>query len=256
MLTGVQGLLIDLDGVLYIGRREIPGAVNALHTIKERGFPYRFVTNTTRMSRKTIAQHLIDLGFSVTPSEIVSPPSVAAHYIRQQGESRYYLLANRYIVDAFIGLTKTDDHPDFVVVGDLGRRFTFDTLNRAFRLIVEGAEILALQKNRYWTTEEGPTLDAGPFVAALEYATGKHAVVVGKPERAFFEVALAELNLHAYQVAMVGDSIDTDVDGAQRAGLQGILVRTGHYRPDYLTQSPVKPDLVIDSIADLPKYLP
>ncbi|MBI4552747.1 MAG: TIGR01458 family HAD-type hydrolase [Candidatus Latescibacteria bacterium] len=255
-LRAIRGLLIDLDGVLYIGRRTIPGALQAIKAIKARRFPYRFVTNTTRMGRKTIAQHLIGLGFPVTPSEIISPPSAAAQYIRQQGKSRYYLLANRYIQDAFMGLTETDDHPDFVVVGDLGRRFTFDALNRAFRLILAGADILALQKNRYWTTETGPVLDAGSFVAALEYATGKRAVVVGKPEQAFFELALAELNLRPFQVAMVGDNLDSDVGGAQQAGLQGVLVRTGNYRPEHLTESTVKPDLIIDSIAALPVHLP
>jgi HAD superfamily hydrolase (TIGR01458 family) len=112
---------------------------------------------------------------------------------------------------------------------------------------MQGAKLLALQKNRYWQTDVGLSLDAGPFVAALEYASGKRASVVGKPERDFFRLALEDLRLEANEVAMVGDDVEADVIGAKRAGLMGIQVRTGKWRADTR-----KADLVIDSIADLP----
>jgi HAD superfamily hydrolase (TIGR01458 family) len=144
----------------------------------------------------------------------------------------------------------TDDHPDYVLVGDLGEDFTYARLNPAFRHLMDGAELLALQKNRYWQTDVGLSLDAGPFVAALEFASGKKASVVGKPEREFFRLALEDIGLEAGQVAMVGDDAEADVAGAKRAGLVGIQVRTGKWRADA-----GEADLVIDSVADLPRVM-
>jgi HAD superfamily hydrolase (TIGR01458 family) len=144
-------------------------------------------------------------------------------------------------------LTLTDERPDYVLIGDLGEGFTYERLNGAFRHLMEGAELLALQKNRYWQTEVGLALDAGPFVAALEFASGKKASVVGKPEREFFRLALEDLGLEAGQVAMVGDDAEADVVGARRAGLVGIQVRTGKWQADV-----GEADRVIDSVADLP----
>lgn len=251
----IKGILIDLDGVLYLNQEVIPGACETVRALQAAGRPYRFVTNTTRMNRETIARHLEDLGFSATPEDIISPPVAAAGYMRQQGYERYHLLAAPELQEAFTGLTAVDDRADVVVIGDLGRLFTFDRLNHAFRLILAGADMLALHKDRFWQTETGPQLDTGAFVTALEYSSGKQATVVGKPERAFFEMALAALGLPAHSVAMVGDSIETDIGGAQRAGLTGILVRTGNYRFMTEKDSNVVPYRIIDSIADMPLLL-
>ena len=144
--------------------------------------------------------------------------------------------------------------PGAVVVGDLGAAWTFDLMNRAFRQLLGGAELLAIQRNRYWKTQDGLTLDAGPFVAALEYAAGKQAVTAGKPSAAFFEAAARSLGLPASQVLMVGDDVASDVEGAMAAGLRGALVRTGKFRPGDLERE-TPPDAVIDSIADLPRLL-
>jgi HAD superfamily hydrolase (TIGR01458 family) len=139
-------------------------------------------------------------------------------------------------------------------LGDLGEGFTYARLDGAFRRLMSGAELVALQKNRYWEREDGLYLDAGPFVAALEYASGKTATVIGKPEAPFFEAALVDLALQAREVAMVGDDIETDVAGAQRAGLRGVQVKTGKYRAG-VSMRRAEPDLVLDSVAGLPEAL-
>lgn len=251
-IAHIQGFLIDLDGVLYLNRQVISGACEAVRAVQTSGRSYRFVTNTTRMNRDTVARHLNELGFVATPDDIISPPVAAAQYMKRLGYERYHLLAVPELQEAFSGLTAVDEKADVVVVGDLGGMFTFDRLNHAFRLIMDGAGILALHKDRFWQTETGPQLDTGAFVTALEYSTGKQATVVGKPELAFFEMALSDLDLPAHAVAMVGDSIDTDIGGARRAGLTGILVRTGNYQFVTEADSTVVPDILIDSIADLP----
>jgi ribonucleotide monophosphatase NagD (HAD superfamily) len=118
---------------------------------------------------------------------------------------------------------------------------------------MDGAALIALQRNRYWETAKGLSLDAGPFVAALEYATGLEAEVMGKPSGAFFELALGELGVSADQAAMVGDDVEADVAGAMDAGLAGILVTTGKYREDLVRESGIEPTAVADSIADVPR---
>jgi HAD superfamily hydrolase (TIGR01458 family) len=144
---------------------------------------------------------------------------------------------------------------DAVVVGDLGPDFTYDRLNAAFRLLLDGALLVALQKNRSWRTPDGLSLDVGPFVAALEYAARREAIVVGKPSRAFFETVLADVGVPPDLAAMIGDDVESDVGGALRAGLAGILVRTGKHREKAVRASGVEPTLTLDSFAELPDAL-
>ena len=154
----------------------------------------------------------------------------------------------------FAALEETDD-AQAVIVGDLGDAFGYDVLNRAFRQVMDGAELIALQKNRYWLRADGLSLDVGPFVAALEYATGREAYVVGKPARAFFDEILRGLGVAADAAAMVGDDVESDIGGAMRAGLAGILVRTGKYREGAAWLAGVEPTATVDSIADVPSLL-
>jgi HAD superfamily hydrolase (TIGR01458 family) len=137
-------------------------------------------------------------------------------------------------------------------VGDLGAAWSFEHMNRAFRQVLAGARLVALQRNRYWKTAGGLSLDAGPFVAALEYAAGVEATLVGKPSRAFFDIAVASLGVPASDVVMVGDDPMSDVAGAHGAGCAGVLVRTGKYRPGDDLPAGRLPDAVVDSVADLP----
>jgi len=150
----------------------------------------------------------------------------------------------------FDGLTVVDRDPQVVVVGDLASGFDYATLNRAFQAVLGGAELLALQKDRFWRVRDELVLDAGPFVVALEYATGRNARLVGKPSRDFFRVALEGMGIPPQQVAMVGDDIENDVKGAQEAGLLGILVQTGKYRPDLVERTGIQPDLVVKNLGD------
>lgn len=251
----IRGLLIDLDGVLYLNHELVPGALDAISSIRASGMPFRFVTNTTRMNPASISNHMRNLGFEASPDEIISPPVAAAAYMKQNGLQSYHLLASPDLDEAFSEFRAQDEGADAVIIGDLGEVFTFDRLNTAFRVIMAGARILALHKDRFWQTESGPRLDTGAFVSALEFASGKQALVVGKPDKAFFDIALQNLQLDSSSVAMVGDSIETDIGGAMEGGLLGILVRTGNYLFHDENQSHVNPDFIIDSIVDLPALL-
>jgi HAD superfamily hydrolase (TIGR01458 family) len=249
----IQGFLLDLDGVLSVGNHPVPGAVETLSDLRKRGCPIRFVSNSTRRSRASVAGRLKTMGFLIDEREILTPAVAAASMLGREGKTAFLITtgdAHRDFEDA--GITMTGDHPDAVVIGDAGDRFTYELLNRAMRMILSGARLIALERDRTWMGPDGLMLSAGPFVAALEYATGKEATCVGKPSPGFFSTALEGLGIPASGTAMVGDDIQTDIGGAQRCGMQGILVRTGKFREDLLARSGVIPDLIIDSVADLP----
>ena len=244
----IRGLLLDLDGTLYVGNQPIEGAREAVESLRASGLALRYVTNTTRKPRREVSEHLRSLGFRVEEAEIFTPARAASGLI---GDKSCYPLVDESLLEDLREITLDENRPDYVLVGDLGEDFTYDRVNAAFRYLVGGAELLALQKNRYWRTQEGLSLDAGPFVAALEYASGKSATVVGKPERDFFRLALEDMGLGPHEVAMVGDDAEADVAGAQAAGLHGILVKTGKYHP----KAAGEPDLLLDSVASLPEAL-
>ena len=240
---------MDLDGTLYEGGEPVPGALEAVGRLKGAGLGARYVTNTTRRPRRAVAEGMRALGFRVEEDEVFTPARAAVATI---GSGSCFPLVAEALVEDLAGITFEDQRPDHVLVGDLGEGFTYARLDAAFRCLVEGAGLIALQKNRYWQTDTGLSLDAGPFVAALEYASGKVATVVGKPRTEFFGAALEDLGLGAGEVAMVGDDPVSDVAGAKRAGLVAVQVRTGKWRPgDDVEEA----DLVLGSIADLPAAL-
>ena len=253
-LRDVRGVVLDLDGTVYAGESAIPGAPAAVEALRSAGLGVRFATNTTRLSRGALVERLRRLGIDVEAEDLITAPVAAAAWLR----ARRVRTVALYVADAgradFDEFRVDERAPGAVVVGDLGAAWTFDLLNRAFRQLLEGAELLAIQRNRYWKTDDGLTLDAGPFVAALEHAAGRQAVTAGKPSAAFFAAAVQSLDLPASQVVMAGDDIVSDVEGALAAGLRGVLVRTGKFRPGDLERE-TAPDAVIDSIAELPRLL-
>ena len=246
----VRGLLIDLDGVLYVGRRPIEGAAEKLQELSDRGLPWRLLTNTTTRTRSALAEDLRALGFEVSVDQISTAPMAAVRYLKQRGITRCKLLLAPE-VSAELGLRVAERNADAVVIGDIGPKWNYDLLNEAFRELIEGAELVALHRNRFWQTEQGLMLDIGAFIAGLEYATGQGAHVVGKPSPAFFQSAVDAMGLQPNQVAMIGDDIESDVGGAQALGMRGILVRTGKYRREFAELSRTRPSLTIDSFAHL-----
>ena len=248
------GVLLDIDGVLYVGNKPIVGAHEALAELRGLSGGLRLVTNTTSRPRRAIVEHLHRLGFEVALEEVLTPASMAERHCRERGYRSVALLASAGLREDFAALESAPLGPatDAVILGDLGEDFTPAVLNSAFRALMEGAELVALQHNRYWRRADGLSLDVGAYSAALEYASGVEAVVVGKPARAFFEAAIADIGLSSG--VMIGDDVEADVGGAMAAGLPGILVRTGKYRRDALTAR-VTPTAVVDSIKDVPALL-
>ncbi|MGO9729353.1 MAG: HAD-IIA family hydrolase [Streptosporangiaceae bacterium] len=255
----IRAVLIDIDGVLTVSWRPLPGAVAALHRLRAAGFPLALVTNTTSRTRASIASTLAGAGFPVTDGDILTAAVIAAACLHDRYPGARCLLNRGDITEDLAGLTlaqESDPAPaDVVLVGGAGPEFSYQALNQAFSHLQRGARLVAMHHGLYWRTSEGLQLDAGAFLAGLEQAAGTEAEVVGKPAPAFFATALARLGADAAGTVMVGDDIETDVLAAQRQGLTGVLVKTGKYLPRTHRAANGTPDHVLDSFAGLPALL-
>jgi HAD superfamily hydrolase (TIGR01458 family) len=256
--------LLDLDGTLYAAGAAIPGAVETLDRLRRAGMPFRLVTNTTSRSRAMLVDRLTGYGFRVRAEEIFTATLAGVELLRAAGHRRVAPFLPAGALGDITGLelvggtsgVSGGGPADAVVLGDLGEQWTYQLMQEAFERIMAGAALLALSRDRYWLQGDRLALDAGPFVAALEYATGTSATVAGKPSPAFFAAAAQSLGAgEVGRIAMVGDDLWSDVEGAQRAGLQGWLVRTGKFRDEVLRQSSITPDRIVTSVADLAMYL-
>jgi phospholysine phosphohistidine inorganic pyrophosphate phosphatase len=257
--VNLRGILLDMDGVLYNDQAAIPGAAEAVRWLASRDIPLLFVTNTSSRGRYALALKLRGFSIEADIAHIHTPCVAARTWLATHADGPVALFMRDAARGEFQGLPQVvNEAPEecgAVVIGDLGDAWDYDTLNRAFRLLYyhPNAKLIALGMTRYWRTSSGLCLDVGPYVAALEYATGRTPMVFGKPAPAFFQAAAEQLELTPKEVLMVGDDVRVDVGGAQAAGLRGALVRTGKFCEADLAGE-VKPDAVIGSIADLPEW--
>ncbi|MGW4563603.1 TIGR01458 family HAD-type hydrolase [Streptomyces sp. NPDC004561] len=255
-MASVRAVLIDIDGVLTVSWKPLPGAAEALRAIRAAGLGVVLVTNTTSRTRASIARTLSEAGFDVAADDVLTAPAVTAAHLAGHGPGVRCLLLNSGDIAADLGdVTLVGDDPEVVVLGGAGPEFDYAALNRAFGWLQRGARLVAMHRNLYWRTDAGLQLDSGAFLAGLEQAAQVEAEVTGKPSRAFFETALARLGVGAGQALMVGDDVESDVLAAQRAGLTGVLVRTGKFQPRTLESASGAPDHVVDSFADVPALL-
>jgi HAD superfamily hydrolase (TIGR01458 family) len=254
----MAAILLDVDGVLHVSGTPIPGAAAAVGRLREAGHRLRFVTNSTTRSRVSLAEELRSLGVQLEDAELQTTGAVAARELRGR---RVLALTMAGIVEDLEGVELVGEQADAVLVGgvdetpETNRVFSYMNLARAFSELDAGAELYCLHRNRWWETSRGPLLDGGAFVAGLEYAAEVVATVLGKPSPAYFGAALEALDADPDQAWIVGDDLESDVAGGQQAGLRTVLVRTGKFREDELTRARVAPDVVLDSLADLPRWL-
>lgn len=250
----IEALLLDIDGVLTVSWEPLPGAVEALRRLREDGVPFRLITNTTTKTRADLGATLRGAGFEVDDGEIVTAVVATGAYLRDaHPDGRVFVLSDG---DAAADLEAVDlvdvAEADVIVIGGASDDFAYATMNRIFRRLMDGAQLVGMHRNLYWKTSEGWVLDGGAYIAGLEEATGRRATICGKPEEAYFAAVLRDLGVAPNDAAMVGDDIVSDVLGAKAAGLGGMLVRTGKYRPGDELRHEVEPDHVLESIVDVP----
>ena len=247
-LRPVRGLLLDLDGVVHIRGVALPGSLEAITKLRAARLPFKFVTNTTRRPLARIVADLAALGVDATREDVFTPAALARDFLRQRNLSPF-LVVHPELREDFRDLPSGTT--EAVVVGDASEFFTYELLNEAYRKILDGAPFLALAKNRNFRDVDGElNLDVGAFIAGLEYASGREAIVLGKPSPMFFALALQGLGCAPEDVAMIGDDAEADVGGAMAAGLRGVLVRTGKYRADDEARLQRPPTAVADDLRD------
>ena len=239
---GVRALVLDVDGVLLMKGAALPGAAEALTALEARSIPFRVATNFTSAHRGTLAAHFQAAGLPVPEERIVTAASATAARTAAAYPGRLLFVittpdGRREFDGQHLMPYEEADAPGAraaaVVLGDGQADLSYANLDRAFRLVRDGAALLAMHRNPWWFTSRGPTLDSGAFVAALEFATGVRAVLCGKPGPIMFRTALAGVaadlggRVAAREVAMVGDDPSQDIVGARRLGMRGVLVLTG-----------------------------
>ena len=249
-------VLFDLDGVIYQGGQLIPGALDTISLLQKQGIPFRFITNTTRMTQQNLLKKLVDMGLPVQLDQVFAVPHAAIAYCRSKTYTRIRLVVpDREMEDDFTEFTLTKENPEAVILGDMGAGFTFELLNEIFQNLLGGAELIALHKNKYWHSGSGLTLDVGPFVSALEFASEKKAAIIGKPSPHLFRLAVQNWSLPPEEMYMVGDDLDGDIGGANSVGMKSVLVKTGKFRQETVDCSKIVPRYIISSVAELPDLL-
>ena len=224
--------LFDLDGVFYKGKesRVKVGGTRAIEALRKGGKKLFILTNNSTDSAATVQSRLIEFDIPVKKDEVLTSGLLTAQYLEQKHGRVTYFLVGEEGLDAEMkryGHRKTvGEKADFVVVG-LDRKLTYDKLDHAARLARNGAGIIATHASRLYMYKSGPAMATGPLVKAIEFASQKRAVVIGKPSRLMFSIALQRAGTKKNDAVMIGDQVDTDILGASRAGIDAILVTTG-----------------------------
>ena len=255
-ITDVKGLLIDLEGVLYSDNKLIPGSIEVIKELRKNNLKLRFLTNTTTTPRNLIFNKLQDFGFNIKEEEIFTPIVATKNYLRDNRVKKIALVTNVGIIEEFNDYEITQKNPEVVIMGDIYKNFKWEILDRIFKLVyLENSALIALHQNKYCMRDGKISLDLGPFVKAIEYSSGKKSILMGKPEKNFFYLAIKDINIKKDNVLMIGDDIVSDIKGAKDFGVRAIQVKTGKYQNSDCDNKIVQPDERIDSIVDLLKIL-
>jgi HAD superfamily hydrolase (TIGR01458 family) len=246
-----------MDGVLTVPWEPLPGAVGAVRRLRDAGVPLRVLTGTTALGRARLAEHLRAVGFPFADDEVLAAAVIAAEFLRaRRPGARVAHVGDAQAEDlAGVHLVGLDQAPDVVLFSGADGSFRFETFNRVLRLLLDGAELMAMHRNLVWATHDGPCLDSGAYLQGLEQAAGCTAIVTGKPSPECFAAGAASLGLPPRRVAMVGDDLEGDALAAEVVGMSGVLVRTGKYREQALVRATARPAFIVDSVADVPGLL-
>ncbi len=253
-----DGLLIDLDGVVWIGREPVPGAVETLVALLAAGKRIAFVTNNPGKPPAAYAERLRGMGVEVGAGRIVTAGMVAARLAAEAAgpDGSAFVLSRAPLKEmvAAAGVTVLEGEAGreaSVVVVSGHRDFDYEALLTAKLALDRGAALIGTSRDPTMPMPGGEWPGTGAILAAVETASGRIAEIAGKPERHLFELALAALGPGAERVAMVGDRVSSDVEGGRRAGLETILVLSGTTGREQAAASEPRPDHVIDDLAGL-----
>ncbi len=244
-------ILIDFDGVIKLGNEIAPDAREFFYFINQQNFPACILSNSTLRTSELMKNFLLTKGLQIDIPAFtafdVTLEYVKKHYSRVKVYCRDYLIQHfNEIID--------ENNPEAVVIGDIGDRWNFETMNEIFKYVLNGADIIAMHKNKFWQPEEIPILDAGAFITAIEYAAAKQAIVIGKPSPLYFQTALKKMGFNTdSEFYMLGDDLENDVLAAQKIGGKGILILSGKTKSENIKNE--KPDFVVNTLKEVIQIL-
>ena len=247
----IKALLIDLEGVLYSDNKLITGSNKTLKELRKKQLKIRFLTNTTTIPRNQILEKLVNFGFDIKEEEIFTPITATKKFLEENNIKEVFLVTSKELLDEFENYELTNECPKAIIMGDIYKDFNWDILDKIFKLIHKyNANLISLHQNRYCVRNNEISLDLGPFVKAIEYASNKDAILMGKPNKKFFDLVVKDLNTPQENILMIGDDIKSDIEGGNRAGLKTIQVKTGKYHSSDAENS-LQPDLRIENINEV-----
>ncbi|WP_105615880.1 TIGR01458 family HAD-type hydrolase [Vallitalea okinawensis] len=255
MLTHIDTIIFDLNGTLYEKGVAINGSNETIRKLREHNYHLSFITNTDGRSIKDVYQRVLKKGLDVKEEEIYTPVSAVKVFIEQNNDKLFYPLVTDDVFESLVGVNRNVNNPDYVVIGDFCDKVSFEEINKVFRMIKNGAKIIALSKTLWYIDVDGYSINTGAFVKMFEIACESEAILMGKPSKDFFYMGLKRTNSQPENTLVIGDDIKTDILGAKNIGATAALVKTGVYHEDTLKSSLVQPDFVIDNINDLPNLL-
>ena len=253
VLPGVKGFMIDMDGTICKGWQVIPGAPEFIQELKDKGLPFVLLTNNSSASRDSYLRKMKKLGFPVRLEEILTSTTATILYLQDERPGRtIYALGTPDFIEELeeAGIELVDDDADIVLLA-FDRSITYEKINKAYHLLLAGAELVCTHPDRLCPTESGYDVDIGPFIDMFRSLCNVEPVIIGKPSRMMAEMASRHLGVHVENMAMIGDRLYTDIRMAVENGMLSILVLSGETRPDDLKGSLYSPDVVAGSVKDL-----
>ena len=254
-----SGWIFDMDGVLYRGSETLPGVQELFDELDHRGLPYRLATNNSMASPEMYVERLAGMGIRANAASILTSAMATRQYVLDHfgGGARLHVLGMPALTEQLVAhgefriVNPDEDAPDAVVVG-LDRDVTYEKLRLAHRGILSGAQFIATNADVTLPTEQGLVPGCGSLIAALVASTGRHPIVIGKPEVHLLDAAVVDMGISPQTCVMVGDRLDTDVAAGHASGMVTVMVLTGVSTRAEVASAPVKPDLVF---TDLPAVL-
>ncbi|MFW9987833.1 MAG: HAD-IIA family hydrolase [Candidatus Odinarchaeota archaeon] len=253
----IKGLLIDIDGTLYFKGTPIPNAIKTVSKLREADIKLLFLTNTDSKSPKTILGILLQYGFDIKKDEIFTPIIALKEFLSKYPNKKSYLVTTEEVSKEFekFPQVKGSEIPDFVIISDFHDNWEVKRLNVAFQYVLKGAKLLGTQGNKFYLDKNGePVIDTGSFVQMIANATNTIPKIFGKPSKEYFFQALNKLNLESNDVLVVGDDIESDIQGSINASIKGILVKTGKGQFYDSKTSRIKPYMVVKSFSSISSF--
>jgi len=245
----IKGILLDLDGTVYLADREVPGAARFVNWLHETGVLFLFVTNRSNRTPREVCQHLRSYAIPCESEHVLTSGQATAEYLK---EGSVFCIGEAGLVQALTeaGLEITDNNPNYVVVS-YDRGFNYRKLEKACALIHDGAEFIATNPDQALKIDGGISPGTGSIVAAVAAGSGKEPVVVGKPGKLIFEIALRRLGLNREEVVAVGDNVETDIAAGRNASIRTALILTGITTREEAERAALKPDWIVGDYDEL-----